>query len=131
MARKTIVTLVDDLDGSKASETVQFALDGVAYQIDLSSLNASKLRDELAEYVARARRPDGITRPTTSGATARVGRPTSTDNAGRPVSEQRSSSAAREVSTTREVSKVTKVSKAREVGKAPEAVPQTAERGHT
>ncbi|WP_248782458.1 Lsr2 dimerization domain-containing protein, partial [Saccharothrix syringae] len=28
MARQTIVTLVDDLDGSEARETVDFALDG-------------------------------------------------------------------------------------------------------
>ena len=31
MARKTYVELIDDIDGSKAEETVSFALDGVAY----------------------------------------------------------------------------------------------------
>ncbi|AUS78552.1 Lsr2 family protein [Actinoalloteichus sp. AHMU CJ021] len=59
MAQKVTVTLVDDLDGSEAEETVDFALDGVAYQIDLSSNNASQLRDALASYVQGARRSGG------------------------------------------------------------------------
>jgi len=37
MAQKVIVSLVDDLDGKKADETVDFTLDGTSYQIDLSS----------------------------------------------------------------------------------------------
>lgn len=60
--QQKIVTLVDDIDGSLAEETVEFGLDGVTYQIDLSNYNASKLRDELAEFVARARRERGRTR---------------------------------------------------------------------
>ena len=44
--------LIDDLDGSEASETLEFALDGVSYQIDLSSANANKLRDGLAKTIA-------------------------------------------------------------------------------
>ncbi|NJP35692.1 histone-like nucleoid-structuring protein Lsr2, partial [Micromonospora thermarum] len=44
--------LVDDLDGGDADETVKFALDGVQYEIDLSSANAEKLRDVFAPYVA-------------------------------------------------------------------------------
>jgi hypothetical protein len=59
MAQKVTVTLVDDLDGSTAEETVEFGLDGVAYQIDLSDDNATKLRDALAEFVAGARRAGG------------------------------------------------------------------------
>ena len=47
MARKTYVELIDDLTGEKAEETVSFALDGVAYEIDLSEENAAKLREEL------------------------------------------------------------------------------------
>src|SRR3981081_838881 len=54
MAQKVSVTLVDDLDGSIASQTVGFGLDGVVYQIDLSEENATKLRDELTEFVAHA-----------------------------------------------------------------------------
>jgi hypothetical protein len=44
MAQKVQVLLVDDLDGSKATETVAFGLDGASYEIDLSTRNASKLR---------------------------------------------------------------------------------------
>lgn len=56
MAQKHIVQLIDDLDGSPANETVSFALDGSAYEIDLSAKNAATLRDSLASYVANARR---------------------------------------------------------------------------
>ncbi|MCU1383896.1 MAG: Lsr2-like protein, partial [Acidobacteria bacterium] len=45
MAQKHIVQLIDDLDGGEAAETVTFSIDGTAYQIDLSTRNASKLRD--------------------------------------------------------------------------------------
>jgi hypothetical protein len=57
MAQKVQITLVDDLDGtSEADETVAFAIDGNAYEIDLSQANADKLRDALAIYVASARK---------------------------------------------------------------------------
>lgn len=56
MVQKVTVELVDDLDGTVAEETVEFGLDGVAYQIDLSSVNAEKIRDALADFVAHARR---------------------------------------------------------------------------
>jgi hypothetical protein len=59
MAREVTVVLVDDMDGSKAAETVEFGLDGVAYVIDLSDGNAKKLRDALAGYVSKARRAGG------------------------------------------------------------------------
>jgi len=59
MAQKVTVTLVDDLDGGTAEETVEFGIDGVAYEIDLSSGNAGKLRGSLADYVANARKAGG------------------------------------------------------------------------
>jgi hypothetical protein len=60
MAQKVQVTLVDDLDGTTtADETVSFALDGQAYEIDLTSANAAKLRDALAPYVGSARKAGG------------------------------------------------------------------------
>lgn len=58
MAQKTVVELVDDLDGGEADETVAFALDGVDFMIDLSTENANRLRDTLAQYVGHARRTD-------------------------------------------------------------------------
>lgn len=55
MASQTTVTLLDDIDGKKADETVSFALDAASYEIDLSKKNATALRKALAEYVAVAR----------------------------------------------------------------------------
>ena len=59
MAQKVQVLLVDDLDGGEASETVSFSLDGTAYEIDLSSENANKLRKDFAQYIDRARKGGG------------------------------------------------------------------------
>lgn len=56
MAQKVQVILLDDLDGGDADETVSFALDGASYEIDLSTANATKLREVLAPYVASARK---------------------------------------------------------------------------
>jgi hypothetical protein len=63
VAQKVVVSLVDDLDGGTADETVMFGLDRKSYEIDLSSKNATKLRDALAEYVGVARRPGNSARP--------------------------------------------------------------------
>ena len=59
MAQKVQVVLTDDLDGSEADETVQFALDGVSYEIDLSEANAEALREALTAYSTAARRTGG------------------------------------------------------------------------
>ena len=59
MARVTQVSLVDDIDGSVASSTVGFSLDGKTYELDLSDKNAGKLRNALAPFVASARRTGG------------------------------------------------------------------------
>jgi hypothetical protein len=72
VAQKIQVLLVDDLDGGTADETVSFGLDGSTYEIDLSSGNASKLRDVLAPYVGHARR--GSRGPGRSSAVVRPGR---------------------------------------------------------
>lgn len=61
MAQKTIVQLVDDLDGTTAEDisTVTFGLGGVAYEIDLTPGNADKLRNRLGDFVDNARRVSG------------------------------------------------------------------------
>jgi Lsr2 len=59
VAQKVLVEILDDIDGSSAAQTVQFGLDGVTYEIDLSDGNASALRDELARYIAAGRRIGG------------------------------------------------------------------------
>lgn len=57
---KVTVTLIDDFDGEGAAdETVEFGLDGVTYEIDLSSKNATKLRAELKKWADAGRRVGG------------------------------------------------------------------------
>lgn len=56
MAQRVEVILVDDTDGSSASESVTFALDGVSYEIDLSETNAKALRADFAKWTGHARR---------------------------------------------------------------------------
>lgn len=59
MAQRVQVILVDDLDGGEATETVEFALDGVTYEVDLSNANAAQLRDSFAQWIGVARRSGG------------------------------------------------------------------------
>ncbi|WP_156755280.1 histone-like nucleoid-structuring protein Lsr2 [Actinokineospora pegani] len=76
MAQKTIVQLFDDLDGSTGDDirSVEFSLDGVRYEIDLTEANANRLRDELAEYIDAARRTGGrIKRNAAPAAVAKAG----------------------------------------------------------
>ncbi|WP_193606846.1 histone-like nucleoid-structuring protein Lsr2 [Nocardioides lijunqiniae] len=56
MAQKVNIVLVDDIDGSDATETVVFGLDGTSYEIDLNDKNAAGLRDALSPYVGHARK---------------------------------------------------------------------------
>lgn len=69
MAKRTIVQLVDDLDGKQLEEgegrTVRFAFEGAAYEIDLSVKNIDKLEKALGPYIEAARK---------SGASSRRGR---------------------------------------------------------
>lgn len=71
MAQKVQVLLVDDIDGGTADETVSFALDGVTYEIDLTSEHAAQLRDAFAQWVGHARRVGGRTGARTAGARAK------------------------------------------------------------
>ncbi|HEY0803832.1 MAG TPA: Lsr2 family protein, partial [Pseudonocardiaceae bacterium] len=48
-----------------------FGLDGAVYEIDLSDTNAGKLRDDLADFVASARRIGGRAKPATGSTAAR------------------------------------------------------------
>lgn len=56
MATRTLIELIDDLDGSEATETVRFALDGQDFEIDLGDRNADELRGELTRFVEAARK---------------------------------------------------------------------------
>jgi len=56
MAQKIEVILVDDIDGSEATETVRFGLDRTSYEIDLNAAHAATLRDALARFTGAARK---------------------------------------------------------------------------
>lgn len=52
MAKRVIHELIDDITGQPADESLTFGLDGMQYEIDLTTKNAAKLRDALAPFVA-------------------------------------------------------------------------------
>lgn len=80
MAKKMVILLEDDLDGSEANETVNFAIDGVAYEIDLNDTNAAELRHVLDRYVSAARRSSAPSRGR--------GRPRATAQGSSPTSSE-------------------------------------------
>jgi hypothetical protein len=59
MAKKTVVLLEDDIDGSEATETLSFALDGSEYEIDLNEGHANELREALARFTNAGRKVSG------------------------------------------------------------------------
>jgi len=59
MAQVVVTTLVDDVDGTNATQTVTFALDGVSCELDLSDENARALRAALQGWTKHARRIGG------------------------------------------------------------------------
>jgi len=62
MAQKTVVTVVCDLphDGEvEGTETLSFAFDGTAYEIDVCAAHAKDLREKFGKYVEHARRVAG------------------------------------------------------------------------
>lgn len=57
MARKVVISVIDDLDKQSAAvETVSFGIDGVMYEIDLSEANAGNLRAAVDKWTPFARR---------------------------------------------------------------------------
>jgi Lsr2 len=82
MAKRTIVQITDDLDGSTQDvKTVHFAFEGFSYEIDLGPQNFDKLAQAVAPYVAVARKTGGrrqrgsdakVTRTTSDNATIRT-----------------------------------------------------------
>lgn len=65
MARtiKTVTTMTDDLTGDPyedgRGETVTFTVEGVSYELDLSSASVEAFREHMGEYVQHARRVSG------------------------------------------------------------------------
>jgi hypothetical protein len=63
MAERTIVQLIDDLDGSDITDgggqRVDFAVRGISYHLDLSAANAATFDSALAPFVAAALKANG------------------------------------------------------------------------
>lgn len=59
MAQQVKVVLLDDLDGTEATESHDFALNGVEYEIDLSEENSLRFKAAFEEFTAVARRKTG------------------------------------------------------------------------
>lgn len=69
MAKKTIVTLIDDIDGKEIADngqTLAFSFRATSYEIDLSERNAKKLATTLSPYIAAARTVGGRRAPSTN-----------------------------------------------------------------
>jgi hypothetical protein len=72
--KQTVTVLTDDLDGSPADRTVEFAIDGTSYTIDLSEENAGGLRKALDPYLSVAERVGRTQRVVRQGVTPRTDR---------------------------------------------------------
>jgi hypothetical protein len=70
MAQRTLVQLIDDIDGSEATETVTFGLDGTTYEVDLNEAHTEDLREILAPYVSVGRKVSGSGSRSRSSTTA-------------------------------------------------------------
>jgi predicted flavoprotein YhiN len=68
MATRTLIVMEDDIDGSQATQTIEFALEGIEYSIDLSERNAEKLRGDMEKWIKAAQKTGGRrTRSKTGG----------------------------------------------------------------
>ena len=70
MAKHTIIQMTDDLDGSEATQSVEFSFRGKSYTIDLNDANASEFDDALAPYIGAAEQAGGSRSSRSTGAAA-------------------------------------------------------------
>lgn len=56
MAQRLQMILEDDLTGGPAVETIEFAVDGVGYEIDLNAEHAGEFRAAVEPFVRKARK---------------------------------------------------------------------------
>lgn len=66
MATQVIELITDDLDGTDADETVQFAYNGADYTIDLNAKNAARLRRALKPFVEHGQKVTAAARKRSS-----------------------------------------------------------------
>ena len=76
MAARTLIQLIDDMDGGEADTTITFGYEGKTYEIDLSKKNADKLHKAINPFVEKARRVGALrsTKPSTSKPSVRNSR---------------------------------------------------------
>ena len=55
MARQVQIALIDDIDGSVASESIAFSVGGQHFEIDLNEAHAAEFRSVLEPYMEAAR----------------------------------------------------------------------------
>ncbi|MDP9434740.1 MAG: Lsr2 family protein, partial [Actinomycetota bacterium] len=65
MAKQTVIQLTDDLDGSEATQSIEFSFRGRSFTIDLNDSNAADFDDALAPYIAAAEK-SGCVQPSRS-----------------------------------------------------------------
>ena len=53
MAQRVVLT--DDLDGSEATQTISYTIDGQEYEIDLSEENIQRFHEALEPFVEKSR----------------------------------------------------------------------------
>lgn len=64
MATQTNITLIDDIDGTEAVDTIQFAVGSATYELDLNEKHLTSFNKALATYIAAARRLNVRGKPT-------------------------------------------------------------------
>ena len=67
MAQQIQTIFIDDIDGGEAAGTVRFSLDGVEYEIDLSSEHTDELHTALGKYIGHARKVGGASKRAARG----------------------------------------------------------------
>ncbi|MET0316363.1 MAG: Lsr2 family protein [Rhodococcus fascians] len=76
MARKTLVQMIDDVDGSVIKEgqgeTIEFGIGGNQYRIDLNLKHANELHEQLAFWIEHAEKVSGRKPRKGSGSASRA-----------------------------------------------------------
>ncbi len=74
MAKQTVIQMTDDLDGSEATQSIEFSFRSKGYTIDLNDANASDFDDALAPYIAAAEKSGSVQPSRSSGRRAGAAR---------------------------------------------------------
>ena len=65
MAQRVVLT--DDLDGSEATQTLNYTVGGQEYEIDLSEENVQRFHEALEPFVSKSRQVERRAAPTRRG----------------------------------------------------------------